>query len=80
VCRTTDGGTSWEPLGEGSLPDDFYAAVMRDAMCTDDHAVPGLYFGGRNGGIWSSPDTGKTWQEIHKDLPDIMFLRVASLA
>jgi photosystem II stability/assembly factor-like uncharacterized protein len=80
VCRTTDGGSSWEPLGEGSLPDGFYAAVMRDAMCADDHDSAGLYFGGRNGAVWCSPDTGESWQEIHKDLPDVMFVRAASLA
>jgi hypothetical protein len=80
VCRTTDGGSTWEPLGEGSLPDGFYAAVMRDAMCADDHDSAGLYFGSRNGAVWCSPDTGESWQEIHKDLPDVMFVRAASLA
>jgi photosystem II stability/assembly factor-like uncharacterized protein len=79
VCRTTDGGATWEPLGEGALPDSFYAAVMRDAMCADDHEAAGLYFGGRNGAVWCSPDTGETWQEIHKDLPDVMFVRAAAL-
>ena len=49
VCRTTDAGSSWEPLGEGILPDGYYTAVMRDALCADDHEQPGLYFGGRNG-------------------------------
>lgn len=79
VCRTTDGGATWEQLGEGSLPDGFYAAVMRDAMCADDHDPAGLYFGGRNGGVWCSPDEGQSWQEIHKDLPDVMVIRAASL-
>ena len=79
VCRTTDGGATWEPLGEGSLPDGFYAAVMRDAMCTDDHDPAGLYFGGRNGAVWCSPDDGRTWQEIHKDLPDVMVVRAAAV-
>ena len=37
VYRTTDAGSSWEPLGEGGLPDGYYTAVMRDAMCADDH-------------------------------------------
>jgi hypothetical protein len=79
VCRTTDGGESWEQLGEGALPDGFYAAVMRDAMCADDHETAGLYFGGRNGAVWCSPDEGSTWQEIHKDLPDVMVVRAAAL-
>ena len=45
---------------------------MRDALCADDHDQPGLYFGGRNGGVWASPDEGASWQEIHKDLPDVL--------
>ena len=53
-------GASWEPLGDGSLPDDYYVAVMRDAMCADDtHDTHGLYFGGRNGAVWASPDAGR---------------------
>ena len=79
VYRTTDAGSSWESLGEGALPDHYYAAVMRDAMCTDDHADVGLYFGGRNGGVWCSPDEGATWAEIHKDLPDVLVVRAAAL-
>ena len=55
VCRTTDAGESWELLGEGGLPDEFYAAVMRDAMCADDHETAGLYFGGRNGRSGARP-------------------------
>ena len=38
VWRTQDEGASWEPLGEGRLPDDYRVAVMRDAMCVDDDA------------------------------------------
>ena len=26
--------------------------VMRDAMCADQHAEAGIYFGARNGGVW----------------------------
>ena len=59
VYRTTDAGSSWEPLGEGALPDGYYTAVMRDAMCVDDHEQAGLYFGGRNGGVWASPTRGR---------------------
>ncbi len=79
VFRTTDGGSSWDQLGEGSLPDDFYAAVMRDAMCADDHSTAGLYFGSRNGAVWCSPDSGTTWVEVHKDLPDVLVVRAACI-
>jgi photosystem II stability/assembly factor-like uncharacterized protein len=77
VWRTTDAGTSWSELGGGALPDAYYAAVMRDAMCVDSHDPVGLYFGGRNGSVWASPDTGETWREIHRDLPDVMCVRAA---
>ena len=40
VWRSRDAGGSWEELGNG-LPDSFYVAVMRDAMCADDHDTPG---------------------------------------
>ncbi|HEY0641982.1 MAG TPA: exo-alpha-sialidase, partial [Nocardioides sp.] len=79
VYRTTDAGTSWEPLGDGALPDGYFTAVMRDGMCADDHDTTGLYFGGRNGGVWASPDEGESWQEIHKDLPDVLVVRAAKI-
>jgi hypothetical protein len=37
VWRSSDRGKSWSSLGEGSLPDEYYVAVMRDAMCVDTH-------------------------------------------
>ncbi|QZY28232.1 WD40/YVTN/BNR-like repeat-containing protein [Nocardioides coralli] len=80
VWRTTDAGGSWSALGEGSLPDGFYAAVMRDAMCADDHDPAGLYFGGRNGVVWGSPDEGDTWRQVAADLPDVLVVRAAELS
>ncbi len=80
VARTTDAGESWELLGKGGLPDEFFAAVMRDAMCADDHETAGLYVGGRNGSVFCSPDEGETWSEIHRDLPDVLVVRAASLS
>jgi photosystem II stability/assembly factor-like uncharacterized protein len=80
VWRTADAGSTWAELGAGSLPDAYYVAVMRDAMCADTHETVGLYFGGRNGGVWASADTGETWREVHKDLPDVMCVRAAVLS
>ncbi len=78
VWRSRDAGDTWEELHTG-LPDAFYVAVMRDAMCTDDHAQPGLYFGARNGAVWGSADAGETWQQVVSDLPDVMVVRAASV-
>jgi photosystem II stability/assembly factor-like uncharacterized protein len=83
VWRTQDEGASWEPLGDGQLPDNYRVAVMRDAMCTDEWGIrgstTGLYFGGRNGAVWASPDAGETWTEVNRDLPDVMCVRAYAL-
>ena len=79
VWRTTDAGESWEELGDGDLPDGYFAAVMRDAMCADQHDPAGLYFGGRNGAVWASPDEGESWPEVAEGLPDVMVVRAAAL-
>ncbi len=79
VWRSQDAGATWESLGEGSLPDDYFVAVMRDAMCTDAHEPAGLYFGGRNGAVWASADEGESWREVVRDLPDVMMVRAARI-
>jgi len=78
VWRSRDAGGSWEELGDG-LPDSFYVAVMRDAMCADQHPEAGIYFGARNGGVWGSADSGETWQQLASELPDVMVVRAAAI-
>lgn len=41
VFRTTDAGTSGEPLVAGLPRADPYGTVLRDALCTDDADRPG---------------------------------------
>ena len=79
VWRSKDAGNTWEELGKG-LPDDFYVAVMRDAMCVDDHESTGIYFGARNGAVWGSNDEGETWTQVVSDLPDVLVVRAAAVA
>lgn len=79
VWRTTDEGGSWTELGDGSLPDGFFAAVMRDAMCADALDPAGLYFGGRNGTVWASPDEGASWSQVVANLPDVLVVRAAAV-
>jgi photosystem II stability/assembly factor-like uncharacterized protein len=78
VWRSRDAGESWEELGKG-LPDSFWVAVMRDAMCADDHREAGIYFGARNGTVWGSPDGGDSWDLVAADLPDVMVVRAAAI-
>lgn len=76
VWRSRDAGETWEETGDG-LPDDFFVAVMRDAMCTDAHDEAGLYFGARNGTVWGSVDSGDSWRPVVANLPDVMVVRAA---
>ncbi len=76
VYRSRDAGATWEALGFG-LPDGFWTAVMRDALCTDDAPVPGVYFGSRSGEVYASPDEGDTWTRIASHLPDVLSIRAA---
>jgi hypothetical protein len=78
VWRSPDAGESWEPLRDG-LPDDFYVAVMRDAMCSDGADPTGLYLGARNGAVWGSADAGASWTQVVANLPDVMTVRAAAL-
>ncbi|WP_372727976.1 WD40/YVTN/BNR-like repeat-containing protein [Nocardioides sp.] len=78
VWCSRDAGQTWEELGDG-LPDTFFVAVMRDALCTDEHTAAGLYLGARNGSVWGSFDDGATWRALVTDLPDVMVVRAAAI-
>ena len=78
VWRSRDAGDSWEPLDKG-LPQEFYAGVMRDALCADERDPAGIYFGGRNGTVWGSADAGDSWQDVAANLPDVMVVRAAAV-
>lgn len=76
VWRSRDSGDSWEELGKG-LPDVFYSAVMRDAMCVDSGSPAGVYFGSRDGSVYASNDDGDTWVAAAQHLPDVLSVRAA---
>lgn len=78
VWRTRDGGGSWDELGNG-LPDTFYSSVLRDAMCADDAAQPGIYVGTRCGNVFASTDDGDSWREVVSNLPDVVVVRAATV-
>jgi phage pi2 protein 07 len=84
VYRTDDAGESWHPLTDGLPQQGFYAAVLRDALCTDragdaggtDGRGPaGVYFGTRNGEVFASADDGDSWSSVARHLPDVLSVR-----
>jgi hypothetical protein len=77
VWRSADAGESWTPSGRG-LPDDFWAAVMRDAMTTDRADQAGLYLGARDGSLFASLDDGDSWDQLTAHLPDVLAVRAVA--
>lgn len=77
VYRTDDAGTTWRALDNGLPGAPYYAAVMRDAMCTDGVDPAGVYFGTRVGEVFATADDGESWTRIAQHLPDILSVRAA---
>ncbi len=78
VYRSPDGGDTWTALRDG-LPDGFWTAVMRDAMCVDSATPAGVYFGSRSGEVYASADEGDSWQRVAEHLPDVLSVRAAEV-
>ncbi|GAA1841108.1 sialidase family protein [Microlunatus capsulatus] len=78
VWRSDDAGQSWAPSRTG-LPDDFWSAVMRDAMTTDHAEQAGLYLGARDGSVFASLDDGDSWSQVAAHLPDVLAVRAVAL-
>jgi hypothetical protein len=77
VYRSDNAGASWEPLTAGLPQDPYYAAVLRDAMCTDNGEPAGIYFGTRVGEVYSSLDNGDSWAVLARHIPDVLAIRAA---
>lgn len=79
VFRSSDAGKSWQGLSRGLPGEPFYPAVLRDAMCVDDAAVAGVYFGTRSGEVYASRDEGESWSQVAAHLPDVLCVRAAEI-
>lgn len=70
VTRTTDGGESFEVLGDG-LPDGpAYDLVYRHALATD-RAGNRLAMGSTTGSLWTTEDGGEHWALASGHLPPV---------
>jgi hypothetical protein len=74
VCRTTDGGRSWEDLRRGLPQDLAYDIVLRHAL---DLAGDHLAFGSTTGNVFFSDDRGDHWHCLGNHLPPVYSLRFA---
>lgn len=79
VYRSDNAGDTWQALTDGLPQDRYYAAVLRNAMCTDNAGTAGIYFGTRAGEVYASRDEGESWSCVADHLPDVLAVRVAVL-
>ena len=79
VWKSVDRGETWTEQGKGLPEGGFFAGVMRDAMCLDDHDPVGVYIGSRDGSVYASPDEGETWTAVAEHLPDVLCVRAATI-
>jgi hypothetical protein len=77
VYRSEDAGATWQALAAGLPQEPFYPAVLRDAMCADNGASTGIYFGTRSGEVFASIDDGDSWTQVAAHLPDVLCVRAA---
>ena len=70
VTRTSDGGASFEALGNG-LPDrECYDLIYRHALVCDGTGER-LAMGSTTGNLWASDDGGDSWRMLSGNLPPI---------
>jgi photosystem II stability/assembly factor-like uncharacterized protein len=74
VCRTTDGGKTWEQKRRGLPQEGCYDVVYRHAL---DIAGDRLAFGSTTGNAYLTEDGGESWACIGNNLPPVYSVRFA---
>lgn len=74
VCRTQDGGKTWQKQTKGLPQQLAYDLVYRHAL---DIAGDALAFGSTTGNLFFSPDGGENWTTVANYLPPIYSVRFA---
>ncbi len=77
VCRTEDGGQSWQEQRSG-LPQSYcYDIVFRHSLDSDGNC---LAFGSTTGNLYVSEDMGASWMQLSHNLPRINFVHFINIA
>jgi hypothetical protein len=79
IYKSTDGGDTWSAKADGLPTEPYYPVVLRDAMCTDNAAEAGVYFGTRAGDVFASRDEGEHWTQVAAHLPEVLCVRAVVL-
>lgn len=75
VWCSRNGGDSWEKSTRGLDAEPEFTGVLRDAMVTDTGDPAGVYFGSTSGDVFTSGDSGRSWQRIPGRLPRVLSVR-----
>ena len=76
VCKTTDGGQSWQEL-QGGLPNPLPSAP---ALAADPQVPDRLYLGTMDGAVYVSADRGTAWSILATGLPAILRFALSTSA
>ena len=74
VCRTSDGGQTWQSYSSGLPQEHCYDFAFRHAL---DQSGDRLAFGTACGSLYISEDRGESWQSFGSHLPPIYSARFA---
>jgi photosystem II stability/assembly factor-like uncharacterized protein len=74
VCRTSDGGQTWQQFRQGLPQQDCYDFAFRHGLAASGAH---LALGTSSGSLYLSDDRGETWQAVAKDLSAVYSVRWA---
>jgi photosystem II stability/assembly factor-like uncharacterized protein len=77
ICRTDDGGKSWNNFDKGLPQQNCFDIVYRHALATSGDAVA---FGTTTGNLFLSPDRGESWQTVNNYLPMVYSVQFTDAA
>jgi len=75
ICRTEDGGKSWQTFRSGLPQVNCYDFALRHAL---DISERRLAFGTAGGSLYMSDDEGENWQAVANHLPPVRSVRFVS--
>jgi photosystem II stability/assembly factor-like uncharacterized protein len=65
LVRSTDGGSNWERVGDGKLPE----SAFTDAITIAEENPSRVYAASRRGTLYLSEDGGDTWDHLEVTIP-----------
>lgn len=74
VCRTEDGGKTWQTLREGLPQQNCFDIVFRHSLAINQNQ---LVFGTTTGNVFYSDDFGNNWQCLSHHLPRVDYITFA---